>query len=383
MSGSVNRRRGSASRHWRAALAGTLALLLCGLDWAESCTSFVLDTNGHTVFGTNYDNTIWPGLLVVTKRGIRKSGLSPGLDGRPLRWTSRFASITFCVGGYQLPWAGMNDQGLVLSTMALREASPPAPDQRPPLDYGPLWMQYILDTCATVRDVIASDATVRIVDTVDHYLVADRNGNTAVVELLEGEMVVRTGDDLVVKVLTNSQYPVSTASWQTYRGQGGYSWLPDSERRFCLAADRVAAFEPTTVDAAVNEAFGTLQEVSDGPFTRWSIVFDTGSFRAFFRTFDNPEIRSVDLHHFDPRCQIPDQMLDIHAPLEGDIGDRFFERSYDLCYDHTMQYLVSSGLADSITPESLTTLLDQLFSWSCIGPRRATARVRHDLAGAG
>ncbi|NIV31091.1 MAG: hypothetical protein GWN58_16835, partial [Anaerolineae bacterium] len=88
------------------------------------------------------------------------------------------------LAGIQLAWAGMNEAGLAISTMWLGETRSPAPDERPPLA-SPLWIQYQLDTCATVEEVMANDARVRIADAVDHYLVCDRSGACAAVEFLE------------------------------------------------------------------------------------------------------------------------------------------------------------------------------------------------------
>ena len=59
--------------------------------------------------------------------------------------------------------------------MSLNDTEDPVPDERPPLDSGE-WMQFVLDTCATVEDLVATDARVSII-TVDHYLVADSLGN--------------------------------------------------------------------------------------------------------------------------------------------------------------------------------------------------------------
>ncbi|MHC1769220.1 MAG: hypothetical protein AB9869_33885 [Verrucomicrobiia bacterium] len=94
----------------------------------------------------------------------------------------------------------MNEKGLAISTMALGETVNPVPDERPPL-VSPLWMQHILDTCATVEDLMRSDGKVRIMETVDHYLVCDREGNGATVEFLGGKMVCHTAGDLPVRAL--------------------------------------------------------------------------------------------------------------------------------------------------------------------------------------
>ena len=77
----------------------------------------------------------------------------------------------------------------------------------------------MLDTCGTVEEVIAADPQVRIFETVDHYLVADRQGNCAAIEFLDGQMVYHTGEKLPVKALTNSTYEGSIRVLE-----GGEAW---------------------------------------------------------------------------------------------------------------------------------------------------------------
>jgi penicillin V acylase-like amidase (Ntn superfamily) len=342
-----------------------------GPSLGRACSSFVLENNGYAVFGTNYDNTLHPGLLFVNKRGVAKHAFSADIADEPFRWKARYASVTFNVGGYQHAWAGMNERGLVLSTMALYATEPPAPDERPSLDWGPLWMQYILDTCATIEDVIAADALVRIVHTVDHYLVADRSGNAAVVELLDGEMVIHTGDDLPVKVLTNSRYRSAVDLWRSYSGNCG--WLQDSEYRFCMVADSVSGFQSTTSEAARTAAFDTLDLVAGGS-RPWNIVFDTEHLRAYFRTDEHLETRYVDLQQLDLRCQNPSLMLDIHEPIDGDLTNDLLDLSYEDCYDHSLQYLITQGDYNEETAELLRAWMDAITRFPCYSIRRPAGR---------
>ena len=104
----------------------------------RSCTSFCLEDNGHVVFGSNYDNDKPEGMVFINKRGISKSGFMPGTTGQVARWTSKYASVSFTVVGYQLAWAGMNEKGLVMSTMALPETQNPEADERPPPSFSSL-----------------------------------------------------------------------------------------------------------------------------------------------------------------------------------------------------------------------------------------------------
>jgi penicillin V acylase-like amidase (Ntn superfamily) len=182
----------------------------------QACSSFCLDNGDHCVFGANQDSVIDAGLMYVNKRGVLKSGWDPSTSGQYARWISKYGSVTFVHSGYQMAWAGMNEAGLMISTMALGETQNPPPDERPPLGSS-FWAQYQLDNHSTVEEVIASDSQVRIADTVDHYLVCDRKGDCATIEFLEGTMVCHTAQSLPVKALTNSIYRETVSDWEEER----------------------------------------------------------------------------------------------------------------------------------------------------------------------
>jgi choloylglycine hydrolase len=170
----------------------------------QGCSSFFLSNPISSVFGTNCDYFVFTsGQVFVNKRNMVKTGLETGTTGKRAEWTSKFGSLTFNFVGYQMAWGGMNEAGLIISTMYLPETKTPVPDQRPPLNAG-FWVQYQLDNYATVAEVIASDSCVRI-KTTDHYLVCDKNGNCAVIEFMDRKMVYHTGRDLPVNVLTNGR----------------------------------------------------------------------------------------------------------------------------------------------------------------------------------
>jgi choloylglycine hydrolase len=301
-----------------------------------TCTSFCLDNGGQAVFGSNYDNTNQEGLLFVNKRGVTKTDWEAGTTGKYARWTAEYGSVTFNVSGAQMAWAGTNEAGLAISTMA-GPASNPAPDERPPLE-SPLWIQYQLDTCATLEEVMANDSRVRITRTVDHYLVCDRSGACAAVEFLEGKTVFHTGEAMPVAALANSLYPSSVDAWQAGRLAG------DSLQRFGIAADRVTGFQPVDAPTAVAYAFETLdrasaQAVGYGGQTKWSIVFDTETLRVYFRTHHNPQTRYVEFARLDFDCDAPAEMLDVNAPLAGDISDELDRFSFDANLESILSYI--------------------------------------------
>jgi choloylglycine hydrolase len=296
-----------------------------------ACTSFCLDNGDHCVFGANQDNPIDAGMVVVKRRQVLKTAWEPSTTGEYARWISRYGSVTFDYAGYQLAWAGMNEAGLMMSTMALYETENPAPDSRPPLQ-SPLWMQFLLDNYSTVEEVIASDALVRIKDNVDHFLICDRTGDCAVIEFLEGRMVYHTGESLPVAALTNHTYEDSVKAWREDDAEG------DSLGRFATAADRVTDFDPTSAEPAVDAAFDTLAAVARHD-NAWRIVFDPANLQIHFRTNSNPQIRTVDFAKLDFSCDAPILVQDIHAELSGDISDKFVPYSNRASVDHTLAFL--------------------------------------------
>jgi hypothetical protein len=188
---------------------------------------------------------------------------------------------------------------------------------------------------------MANEARVRISDTVDHYLVCDRTGACAAIEFLEGQTIFQTGDAMPVKTLANRAYLKSVSAWQAGRAQD------NALERFSIAARRVTGFRPGDAPSAVAYAFDILDQASGqatgGTPTQWSIVFDTQNLRVHFRTALNPRIRSVDLARLDFGCSTPVHMLDVHAPLSGDISDRLGQFTFEANLQHTRNFLEKWG----------------------------------------
>jgi len=331
---------------------------LCAVlaDPRMDCTSFCLDNGDHCVFGANQDNPIDAGMLAVKRRQVLKTAWEPSTTGEYARWISRFGSVTFDYAGYQLAWAGMNEAGLMMSTMALYETENPAPDSRPPLQ-SPLWMQFLLDSYSTVEEVIASDALVRLKDNVDHFLICDGTGDCAVIEFLEGRMVYHTGDSLPVAALTNHSYKDSVKAWREDDAEG------DSLGRFATAADRVMAFEPTSAEPAVDAAFDTLAAVARHD-NAWRIVFDPANLQIHFRTNSNPQIRTVDFAKLDFSCDAPILVKDIHADLSGDISDEFVPYSHRASVEHTLAFVERYERVD-YPPLLVEVLIRGMSSFPC------------------
>jgi len=289
-----------------------------------ACTTFCLKGNGEVLFGRNYDWMIGDALLFVNKRGVSKTATGEvPLTANTAKWVSKYGSVTFNQYGRENPTGGMNEAGLVVEIMWLDETEWPKADSTPAV--GSLeWIQYQLDTAATVNEVIKNAERVRITSEVKiHYLVNDKAGNSATIEFLNGKLTAHTGDKLPVAVLANDTYEKSV--------RYASSAKPDSARsqssldRFTRAAKSVKDFQaaPRTEKEAVDYAFRTLLDVGQKGYTQWSIVYDQKRGKIHFKTLQSPAIKTVDVAAFDYSCGSPVKMFDINSKISGDVSRKF------------------------------------------------------------
>src|SRR5687767_3982729 len=146
-----------------------------------ACTTFFINQDGQMVFGRNYDWITDVGRVNTNARGLSKTSMKTE-DGETITWVSKYGSITFNQYGKEFPTGGMNERGLVVEMMWLDGSKYPERDSRAEL--GVLqWIQYQLDNCSTIEEVIAANSKIRISKTHPpvHYLVADLSGRAATI----------------------------------------------------------------------------------------------------------------------------------------------------------------------------------------------------------
>ncbi|MBD3858022.1 MAG: linear amide C-N hydrolase [Acidobacteria bacterium] len=347
----------------------------------HGCSSINLVNCGYSVFGKNLDNSYTTeGLILINKRGVERTSPYVSTTGARARWISQYASVNFSFVHVGYVWTGMNEKGLVISMMGIPEIVSPAPDERPPLQDG-LWIQYMLDTCETVEEVLEAAKLFRIL-TIDHYHIADRFGNSAAFECLRGEEIFYQGEEFPVSVLTNSTYSDSIRSWDRYN-QYGFAPANGSLERFCIAAENIEEYSSTDADSAVEYAFKTLHDIRSEYIygypntTEWSIVFDTRRKRVYFKTYSHPGIKFFDLRDFNVSCRETVQMLDVQTPLSGDVFPFFQDVTFEAASDHFRHFLESWQGRDP-APGEIENELGYYMNFPCKGltsaPRRSSGR---------
>lgn len=292
--------------------------LFCAIP-AFPCTTFVQE-GGHRIYlGRNLDWDWQDGMVFVNPRNIRKTAIVINLQNAA-RWTSRYGSVTFNQLGREMPFGGMNEAGLVVECMWLDGTQYPKPDARPEINMLQ-WIQYQLDNCRTVAEVIASNKRIRLENTPIrariHYLVCDATGACATIEFLDGAMHVHQGNGLPYRALANDTYSSELAYLDANPKQkeiSGPLAHKDSLSRFCRAAERTADFRPAkSPQGDVAYAFKTLDEVRQARYTAWQIVYDVSDRKIYWRTLDNPRERCLDLKKVDFAPDQPERFADIQS----------------------------------------------------------------------
>jgi choloylglycine hydrolase len=310
--------------------------------YARACTTFQLNHEGQIYVGKNYDWMVEDGLIFANKRGVTKTAMESTVDntglGRPVKWTSKYGSITFAQYGRELGPGGMNEAGLVVESMGLFQNTPnrkyPNPDERVSI-LVQQWRQYQLDNFTSVKEVIESDAYLRIRPRKGvhaHFIISDKDGNCATIEFLDGKMVCHTNNTLPHRVLTNNTYAVSLDFLEK-------DITPEPDRfksieRFIRASRMVQNYNPKASASPIEYAFDILKSVSwtanrnwkGTPYlvnTRWSIVYDQSNLCIYFKTHGNQKPRVVFLKSFDFSCKKPVKIFDITSSLSGDVSNNF------------------------------------------------------------
>ena len=301
--------------------------LLAGLGGSQACTTFFISKNGQLAFGRNYDWITDAGYITKNNRGLLKTSFK-NPEGSTIKWVSRYGSLTFNQYGKEFPTGGMNEKGLVVELMWLDGSQYQKVDERPTVNVLQ-WIQYQLDNCATVDEVIATDKLLRI-DASNpplHYLVADASGKAATVEFLNGKLVVHKGNDLPIPVLTNTDYASSTKAVKAsgiLEGNTSTTFNDNSLQRFAKACSMVNEFKQNdSKQSLIDFSFDVLKNVAQPGWTKWSIVYDVSNKTVYFKTAMFTSVKSVAFSDFDFDCASPSLALNMNQSLQGKVSKEF------------------------------------------------------------
>jgi hypothetical protein len=317
------------------ALALAFIVFSPATGWVQlACNSVVLVEPEGLRFGRNLDGPFEHGYWIVNPRGAAKTAYLPqGSEGKPVTWTATYGSLTMAAYHVDMPVGGMNEVGLVLEHLAVASKYPP-PDDRPAITPHQ-WIQYQLDMCGSVEDVLASDPQVRLdgwVFECMHYIVGDASGALAVIEYLadeagKSERRVYTLDQMPehMTAVGNAPYSAHVRYMERFAGFGGDEPIPtdrasfkaDTRNRFAYSAQRLRDYEAGPDVDPVEYVFETLDASNWGKGTPISLVYLPSSGTIHFKTCSNSTIRTLVMGDFDLAAGAPRLGLYWHEAIDG------------------------------------------------------------------
>ncbi len=328
----------------------------------HACTAFSIKKGDTLFYGENFDWHVKEGLVVVNKRGVRKTPQVFGANDQKIAaWTSKYGSITFNTLGREYLHGGMNSKGLFVTGLTLKGSQYPPIDSRPAVTHAQ-YKQYFLDNCATVEEVMGVQSHIRVFARNQkypvHFFIGDTTGRCAVIEFLDGQMIVHKGAGLSTNVLSNSEYAYAVDYLKEHDGFGGSRALPENRTnsldRFVRAAAMVQSYHLNPSASYVDYGFDILKSVSQGKRSVWTIVYDVSNMRIYFRTMMNKNLQYIDMKSFDFSCATPSLALDLNNTFSGDVAGHFETYTQEMNREFILRMTQYYTLPETILSALLT-----------------------------
>lgn len=303
--------------------------------------------------------------FVVFPRGMARDGRSSvlpgikakleGIDSNVVSWTSRFGNAAM-VGFDGGATDGLNEKGLAAHVLVLGVSQHEPQDGRPELADA-LWVQYVLENFATVKEVVDAHRSgkFRVVGSWSadlglaqplglHLAVEDASGDSAIFEYVGGKLVIHHGPEF--RIMTNDP-PLDEmlARMKKYQELGGDEQLPGAaspEYRFArLSVYYKYLPDPKDYIEAVAGALSLLR-IAQVPFrdparvpaggsglagvqTNWVSAADVTNDIYYVNSATVPSLFWLDLNKADFSQGAAVTFLDPHDPKIGGDARRFLK----------------------------------------------------------
>lgn len=280
-------------------------------------------------------------------RGIERDGK---VGPASLTWTARYGSVV-ATAFDEVTTDGVNEAGLVANLLWLPESEYPDWDGESSAMSISLWAQYMLDNFETVAEAVENvrqedfavvTAQVPGEDRLAalHLSLSDATGDSAIMEFVDGELVVHHSHDY--QVMTNSPtFDKQLALAEYWKEIGGTVMLPGTNRpadRFVRArfyADAIPHVEDRRTATA--SVFSVIRNVSvpygistpDEPHissTRWRTVVDHKDLIYYFESALTPNVFWIELDDIDVSSEADARVLELGSnqsnTFSGEVSDR-------------------------------------------------------------
>lgn len=271
--------------------------LTTAISPAYPCSSFVLKNGKTVLLGKNFDWTFDQGYVIKNLKNTAKVAYYTH-TGTPASWVSKYGSITFNQNGKEMPYGGMNEEGLVVEMLWLEDTRFNISEERAYLNELE-WIQYQLDNFRTVDEVIAHIENLKIypIKGKIHYILADTQGKSVIIEYLDGKPRIYEKEANSCQAITNRSVVFS----EKY-----IDHLQDVPKKNTSEIYRYHQLEnqirklQSPGDFSEKMAFQMLKSVSipKGDFkTVWSIVYNLENRTVSFFSHKHKKTKQINLNN--------------------------------------------------------------------------------------
>ena len=285
----------------------TAILFLIFPYYLSACSAFFLCRNDIKVFARNHDFKTSKGYIRVHRKGVhRKAKLfKKDIKGLvPATWTAKYDSISFHAEEQPsifIPIDGINSEGLVISELYVNDDNTTIQsfhNTKRSLMCS-RWVTYVLDNYKDVNDVIANITNLRLINNFHaHWFICDKKGNSAIIEYINGNLVINYGQPLTIPGLTNHTYQYSCDKLNEFRFMGGEKEIPKGHKsieRFIRGSYELHNFKK---GKPIEYMFRLMENIArptstDSP-TRWITIYNLDNNMIYYINNDTKEPQKID-----------------------------------------------------------------------------------------
>ncbi|WP_194165823.1 linear amide C-N hydrolase [Shewanella sp. YLB-07] len=197
---------------------GIIVCLLVTISFSFACTKLVWDTDDFGVIISRTEDFGFPTEPSLEVRAKGQTYKDPN-SNNPVIWTSKYSSIISTLAHFTAV-EGINEAGLSMSALSLDEETNTRPIEGQQDLMNTLLVPYVVDNFKTVNEVVNNIGKINIYKHLlngsivgGHYMVQDKSGDSAVIEILDGKFKIYHGPEN--NVLTNSPaYNFQLKNWE-------------------------------------------------------------------------------------------------------------------------------------------------------------------------
>lgn len=341
-----------------------LVALLMFANNISACSSIWLALSGYYLLGANLDyERNLDGLIFINYRNTEKKTDMYNDGATDLEWISKYGSVSFNLVCKEYAQYGMNEKGLIISTVSDPNTKGPIKDNRPSM-FGNFWIQYLLDMCETTEEVKQTLEFIRVMPGNDRYVICDKSMHAMIIEFHDHKVKIFEGETLPFNVLTNQSYQNCLSAYSENKlptANDVFNYV--TTKRFFDAANSLKQSDIRNKDEGKSWLFKNLKIIQGSTESIWRIVFDQSEMKVIFITKSNKQKRYLDLNKIDFSCGEEKYMLNIDEKYSGDISHLFIPYTNEANFN--LYQSAVYNLSKSISADEIKTHINFLEDFRC------------------